>query len=242
MKKAVERFTGMFLSVAMVLGILAAAPVNVDAASRKPGKASAEWAELKMYNNQVKIGGISVKNAKKVQIFLKKKGSSFRKIATVKAGTFQYEYRKSLKASTKYYYKVRGVSGSKKGSFSKVKTFRTVSKSQRKKALKKYNKAMAKIAYYNNEKQVTGAKLGELSKERAEINKRIDELEAKRDSGSLSNEEMKKVNAEIENLEYKIEEILEEEGDLAERYDRADEESIEIMVYDIEGALHKLFK
>ena len=86
-------------------------PVHAKSLSKKKPKISSLSG---FENGQVVLRYSSVKGAKKYQIYRsKKKNGKYKKFGTSTTTTF------SKKANGLYYYKVRGVSGKKKGKFSK---------------------------------------------------------------------------------------------------------------------------
>jgi len=88
---------------------------DVSAATKKPSKVTITGVKSYDYN-AVKITWKATKNAKKYQVYrATSKNGKYKKIKTTTGKTY---INKKLTTGKKYYYKVRAVNGSKKGSFS----------------------------------------------------------------------------------------------------------------------------
>lgn len=102
------------------------------ASAKKPGKVTVS-AVTAVSSSSIKVTWKKASNAKKYQIYVStKKNKNFKRVATVAGSKRSYTVsklsKKSLKANTKYYIKVRGINGSKKGKFSAVKAKTTKKK------------------------------------------------------------------------------------------------------------------
>ena len=116
-----------------VMFVFSVMPVNQSyAASGKPAQVKALKAKAAAAS-AVKLTWTKAKNAKKYEIYAStKKSTGFKKVAAVKASKNSYTVKKldkkPLKASSKYYFKVRAVNGSKDGKYSKVASAKTMKK------------------------------------------------------------------------------------------------------------------
>lgn len=102
------------------------------AAAKKPGKVTISKVTA-VSSSSIKVTWKKASNAEKYQIYAStSKTRNFKRVATVSSSKRSYTVRKlnkkALKASKKYYFKVRAVNGSKKGKFSAVKSKKTLKK------------------------------------------------------------------------------------------------------------------
>ena len=102
----------MIVAGTMVLGT---GTYEVSAASKKPYKVTISSCKSYDYN-AVKITWKQAKYAKKYQVY--RAPSKYGKYKLIRTTTSRSYINKSLATGKKYYYKVRAVNGSKKGSFS----------------------------------------------------------------------------------------------------------------------------
>lgn len=112
---------GFVIAILLVVGITMSFGVTTDevsAASKKPSKVKITSIQSYDYNS-VKITWKKAKNTKKYQVY--RAASKNGKYKLVKTTTSRSYINKQLTTGKKYYYKVRGVNGSKKGRFSSKK-------------------------------------------------------------------------------------------------------------------------
>ena len=115
-KRSVKILLAVMLSVMIMLAFL---PAPADAAA-KPGKVSIKTVKC-VTKNQVQVTWKKLaKNVKKYQIFKKAGNAKWKAAKTVSKS--KSSYNTTVNYGTKTQFKVRAVSGSKKGKFSKVKT------------------------------------------------------------------------------------------------------------------------
>ena len=118
MKRNINRIVRILLFMVLVAGMVFNFSVGVDevsAATKKPSKVTISSIGSYDYN-AVKITWKKAKYAKKYQVY--RATSKNGKYKCVKTTTSRSYINKSLTTGKKYYYKVRAVNGSKKGSFS----------------------------------------------------------------------------------------------------------------------------
>ncbi len=115
-----KRVTAFVLAAVLaVCGMMLSDARSAYAGAKKPGK---PVAKASLYSgNVIIVKWKKVKNAKSYQIYRKIASGKWKKIKTIKAGKKKsFRYEAYAKANRRYYYKVRGVNGTKNGSFSKV--------------------------------------------------------------------------------------------------------------------------
>lgn len=103
-------------------------PMNqAFAASKKPGKVKLSSVKATS-SSTIKVTWKKASNAKKYQVYMatSKKGK-YKRVATVSSSKRSYT-KKSLKATKRYYFKVRAINGKKKGKFSGYKSAKTPKK------------------------------------------------------------------------------------------------------------------
>lgn len=112
LKKCMLTLIAIVVAGAMVFSV---GTDEVAAATKKPDKVTISSCKSYDYN-AVKITWKKAKNAKKYQIY--RAASKYGKYKLVKTTTSRTYINKKLTTGNKYYYKVRGINGSQKGSFS----------------------------------------------------------------------------------------------------------------------------
>lgn len=118
MQKKIARIVAVALMLTVGMTFTLAIPEGADAATAKPSKVATLKVKSTGYNS-IKVYWTKTKNAKKYQVYrATSKWGKYKKIATTSARSYT---NKSLTTGKYYYYKVRGVNGSKVGSFSSVK-------------------------------------------------------------------------------------------------------------------------
>ena len=137
-----SRLMSIVIAVAMVLSMMAFAPEDVSAASKKPAKVKITKAVKT--NQMITVTWKKTKRAKKYQVYLKQSNKKWKRVATVKAnGKARQSYKiKRLKWNTKYQVKVRAINGKKKGKWSRIWGGKLVKKTTLQALIKK-NKSLA---------------------------------------------------------------------------------------------------
>lgn len=113
--------TALALLTVLTVGTTMLLPAEVSAASR-PAKVKSLKVSSAGYNS-LKISWKKAKRAKGYQIYrATKKNGKYKKIKTIKKAKTVSWTNKKLKTGKRYYYKVRAIRGSRKGSFSTKKS------------------------------------------------------------------------------------------------------------------------
>lgn len=125
MKKSKRRILSQICLMLLAIAVASStfAVNSYAAAAKKPWKVKTLQLESST-TSRLSIKWSKSKYAKKYSIAYKKVGNKKYKYITVKSTTRFYTIKK-LKKNTRYYVKVRGINGIKKGKWSKVKIFRT---------------------------------------------------------------------------------------------------------------------
>lgn len=119
MKKITKRTLVFFMAFAIAFTVLPAmnGDLLVNAATKKPAKVTGLTVK-KATATKVKVSWKKAKNAKKYQVYRKLAGGSYKLLKSTTAKTYSFTQTQGKK----FYYKVRGINGSKKGNFSAVKS------------------------------------------------------------------------------------------------------------------------
>lgn len=122
-----KRLIRIVLILVLALGLTAICTVSAGAAAGTPSKVTGVRAAAAS-DTIITVSWQKAKNAGKYEIQYKKTGAKkYRTYTTVSSKTKKVKVKK-LKANTRYSFRVRAVSGKKKGKFSKAKTAKTYPK------------------------------------------------------------------------------------------------------------------
>lgn len=117
-----KRILQIVLILTLALGLMAACTVSASAAGKTISKVTGLKATATS-DTTVSLSWSKAKNAKKYEVQYKKSGDKkYKSYKTTKSKKLTV---KNLKANTKYYFKVRGINGKKKGQFSSSKSAKT---------------------------------------------------------------------------------------------------------------------